>query len=444
MKRIFFSFFGMLVLTTGILHFAFYPLANMAVNHYLRNQIDTYLRNLVEGDFYLLSTDLKMHPENQWPARIDAISKHFRFPIHIGKDSPMGLKTENHHALEKGQIVVKHQKNGTLFYQKIERKDWIMTLGPINEILGLAWVDSIIFVADILIIGLLTTIWALLFWRKLQTIVNAALAFGGGSLETRCKLPRRSALSPLADAFNGMADRIQSLINAQRELTHAVSHELRTPISRIRFSFELLENAAGVDEQKHYMAEIETDIEELEELVTESLTYACFDQGTFQIKWQADILAPWVEKVTQNTTKNHPHINACCNNNLTPPDRQVHMDTRLMNHAVVNLIQNAFLHARDRVEVTLTHDGENCVIYVDDDGPGIPQADRHRVLQAFTRLDTSRNRASGGFGLGLAIVHRVSAWHGGRIIVTDAPLGGARITISWPGFSAKKPPITMY
>lgn len=84
--------------------------------------------------------------------------------------------------------------------------------------------------------------------------------------------------------------------------------------------------------------------------------------------------------------------------------------------------------------VVMADDGPDCLIHVDDDGPGIPRADRRRVFQAFTRLDTSRDRDTGGFGLGLAIVQRVVAWHGGRVEISRSPLGGARFTIRWPGF----------
>jgi signal transduction histidine kinase len=110
-----------------------------------------------------------------------------------------------------------------------------------------------------------------------------------------------------------------------------------------------------------------------------------------------------------------------------------------MQRAIGNLIQNAANHAKNRIEVTLAENGEACVIHVDDDGPGIAEADRHRVFQAFTRLDASRSRKSGGYGLGLTIVHRVVTWHGGNVQVSESPLGGARLTISWPGFSAPAP-----
>jgi signal transduction histidine kinase len=441
MKRIFLSFFGLILITIVILDFAFAPLVSRVADHYLQNQINAYLRNLVKGVFYMVHNDLKTHPEDQWPLRMADIRPNFGFPINIQKASDINLGSAERLELDDGIIVIK--EDGELFYQKVRPTDWVVIVGPVKDMEedmeGLVWLIVMAYIGAIIMVGLLSIVWAWPFWRRLQLISTAALAFGDGQLETRTIVPRRSALAPLADAFNRMANRIEHLINAQKELTNTISHELRTPISRIRFSFEMLDDSVDESERKHYMAEISKDIEELEDLVTESLTYARLEQGTLLVQWQNRVLEPWIRQLTVNATKNHLHIDYCCNNNLAQPDRQVYLDVRFMERAVGNLVQNAVVHAKSRVEVTLTEDGQDCVIHVDDDGPGIPRIDRRRVFQAFTRLDTSRNRASGGYGMGLAIVQRVIAWHGGRAIVTDAPIGGARFTIRWPGFSAKKP-----
>ncbi|NNG00399.1 MAG: two-component sensor histidine kinase, partial [Desulfobacteraceae bacterium] len=85
-----------------------------------------------------------------------------------------------------------------------------------------------------------------------------------------------------------------------------------------------------------------------------------------------------------------------------------------------------------RVAVSLCQEGAECVIHVDDDGPGIPVKDRSAVFEPFVRLDTSRKQNSGGYGLGLAIVRRIVHWHGGRAEVSSSDLGGARFTLRWP------------
>jgi signal transduction histidine kinase len=97
----------------------------------------------------------------------------------------------------------------------------------------------------------------------------------------------------------------------------------------------------------------------------------------------------------------------------------------------VNVLRNAVRYARTRVAVTVERAGALTVISVDDDGQGVPPAERERLFEPFTRLEGSRGRESGGVGLGLAIVKSVAEWHGGAARISDSPLGGARVSISW-------------
>jgi two-component system sensor histidine kinase RstB len=96
-----------------------------------------------------------------------------------------------------------------------------------------------------------------------------------------------------------------------------------------------------------------------------------------------------------------------------------------------NLLRNAFKYASKQIVVSAELDQDRILIHVDDDGIGIPPEDREHVFSAFTRLDRSRDRATGGYGLGLAITRRVLELHGGTAIADAAPLGGARFTLSW-------------
>ena len=109
------------------------------------------------------------------------------------------------------------------------------------------------------------------------------------------------------------------------------------------------------------------------------------------------------------------------------------MEPRLMELALNNLLANALRYSRSRVSIGLAREKGMCRLVVEDDGEGIPQAQRAAVFHAFARLDTSRNRETGGFGLGLAIVARIAALHRGRASAdTSASLGGARLMIEWP------------
>jgi two-component system sensor kinase ParS len=108
------------------------------------------------------------------------------------------------------------------------------------------------------------------------------------------------------------------------------------------------------------------------------------------------------------------------------------MEPRLMELALSNLLANALRYARRKVSIEVARENGMYRLVVEDDGEGSRRPARH-VFAAFTRLDTSRNRETGGFGLGLAIVARIAALHRGRVVAgSSASLGGARLTLEWP------------
>ncbi|MBS1198887.1 MAG: two-component sensor histidine kinase, partial [Proteobacteria bacterium] len=115
-----------------------------------------------------------------------------------------------------------------------------------------------------------------------------------------------------------------------------------------------------------------------------------------------------------------------------PVDCKTDIIRTMMPYALKNLLRNAFKYAQSKITIHCEIAGNRVCIYVDDDGIGIPESERERVFHAFTRLDRSRDRTTGGHGLGLAIVRRVLAMHHGTAKVEDSPLGGARFTICWP------------
>ena len=114
-----------------------------------------------------------------------------------------------------------------------------------------------------------------------------------------------------------------------------------------------------------------------------------------------------------------------------PESLRVDLDRKAMPYALRNLLRNAFKYANQQVRVSAQLNGDLIAIHVDDDGIGIPIEEREHVFSAFTRLDRSRDRSTGGYGLGLAIARRVLELHGGSAIAGDSPLGGARLSLCW-------------
>ncbi|HRE17532.1 MAG TPA: ATP-binding protein, partial [Rhodocyclaceae bacterium] len=175
----------------------------------------------------------------------------------------------------------------------------------------------------------------------------------------------------------------------------------------------------------------EQDLEELDGLIDASLTYARFEREAPEPHFSPTPLAPWLEDEVANMRPLARGLNIEVD---CPPasDRLIDLDRKAMPYALKNLLRNAIKYARQTIRVSVDLQATHLLIHIDDDGIGIPEADRDRIFSAFTRLDRSRDRATGGYGLGLAIVRRVLEMHGGTATADISPLGGARFTLRWP------------
>lgn len=229
-----------------------------------------------------------------------------------------------------------------------------------------------------------------------------------------------------------MAERIQRLIATQKELSSAISHELRTPIARMRFALEMLAGTEQPCERQRLWQMMEGDLDELDGLIDSSLTYARFEREQPELHLSTVDIAPWVEEQVAANRLLGRNLQLLVDTSALPPAQRVELDCRSMPYAVTNLLRNAIRYARTRIRVSAALVGDQIELHVDDDGIGIPPDERERVFSAFTRLDRSRDRATGGYGLGLAIARLVLAQHGGTASAADSPLGGARFTLRWP------------
>ena len=228
-----------------------------------------------------------------------------------------------------------------------------------------------------------------------------------------------------------MSERISALISNQRELTNAVSHELRTPIARLSFELDMIEQEADPAARRRLVEDMKNDVAELDSMASELLMYARLEHKSDDIPLQAQDARGWLDSVVQHASFEAELSGVQCV--VTHCDAgDVRLHPRYMTRALLNLLQNAIRHAGRQVQVGLASPApRQYVLTVDDDGPGVPPADRERVFDPFIRLDESRARGTGGTGLGLAIVRRVARWHNGEAQVSESPLGGARFVIRW-------------
>ncbi|MDX1801364.1 MAG: ATP-binding protein [Marinobacter sp.] len=270
--------------------------------------------------------------------------------------------------------------------------------------------------------------------QNLRSVESVAVRIARGEMEARVDAGDSTLVTRLALAFNSMAEHIQRLVGVQREMIHAVSHELRTPVARIRFGVQMIEDCEDPDDLQKQLDGIDDDIQELDELIDEILTYARLEQGGPVFSLQEASVTDIVRQVVSEQSMIHTGVVI---EPVIPESSESwalsDVEPRYLHRAIQNLVGNAARYAKGRVSIHCYCDEQTCRVDVEDDGPGIPESDWERVFTAFARLDDSRTRTSGGYGLGLSIVRRILFWHGGQAFVSrSSELGGARFSLVWP------------
>ncbi len=235
----------------------------------------------------------------------------------------------------------------------------------------------------------------------------------------------------LAGTMNRMLDRLQGAQERQRRFISDASHELRSPVATIRQHAEVALAHPARTEVGDLAGTVLAEGLRLQSLVDDLLLLARADEHTLQLRRRPVDLD---DLVLDEARRLRSHASLGVDTSAVSAGR-VEADIASLRRVLRNLVDNAARHARTRVAFSLAeHDG-HVVLDVDDDGPGIPAAERGRVLERFVRLDDARARDDGGRGLGLSIVSELVAAHGGTVSVAESPLGGARIRVSLAGLA---------
>ncbi len=291
---------------------------------------------------------------------------------------------------------------------------------------ALDWTLAFIFYAAI---ALVIMMWLWPLRRDLERLEHATSTFGNRNWAFNADIGPRSQIYPLAQAFRRMAARIDDLIRSHKDMSNAMSHEIKTPLARMRFEVEVARSATTPEKMAAHLDNINTDIAELNSFVTATLDYAILERAEVALNLAdhdfTTMLPAIVDSVRRST---RTALTLDCE--VDPAATRVRCDAHLMETVLRNLVYNALRYARERVVVRFAIEGSRYRLSVEDDGPGIPEADRSRVFESFVQLKHTPEHKS-GFGLGLAIVQRVTEWHGGSTAVDASPIGGARFTVAW-------------
>jgi two-component system OmpR family sensor kinase len=298
---------------------------------------------------------------------------------------------------------------------------------------GFPWAFVVPLAASVLIVIGAATLWySRRLVRPLGELADAARRFGAGDMEARAQLARDDELGDVGRAFDDMAHRTAAVLTSQRQLMADVSHELRTPLARIRVALELA--AEDPVAAKDVLADVGTDLDEIDQLIADILTTARLDSEQTPIARAPTALHEIADRAAARFAARHPSRRL--ERDVETTTRVVECDPVLLRRALDNLLDNAakYSQAPAPVKLVVQPNGHGVTFEVADQGIGMNAEELERAGTPFWRADGSRARATGGVGLGLALARRIARAHGGDVTLASKPGVGttARLEIPLP------------
>ncbi len=258
--------------------------------------------------------------------------------------------------------------------------------------------------------------------RPLGWLRDAVARLGEGDLDVAVGRRTSDEFGDLADAFDRMVGRVREMVRSRDRLLLDVSHELRSPLTRMKVALEL-----GGDEQ--LKRRVEPNVVEMEALVTELLELERLRDGQ-ALKLEDRDLVAIVQDAARAFDGRPPGVVV----GAAPAELRLWIDPAKVHTVIRNLLENACKYSlpdSGPVRVSMDAGGPSVVVRVEDDGPGIPEKDLERLFEPFFRVDPSRSRRTGGYGLGLALCRRIMDAHRGSIVASNRPGRGASFSITF-------------
>ncbi|UZE20314.1 HAMP domain-containing protein [Pseudomonas sp. B21-054] len=394
----------------------------------------TYNLDHSRGLQTLMAKQFRAVPSEQWPALAAQMDKEFEpLRIELAAIDDQGFSADEQARLKRGENVVRLGDWGwrTLAVSPLDERTAVKMIVPPDpaDVSWLYWSINVLIGATMLACLLL---WLRPHWRDLERLKRTAERFGKGHLGERTHITSRSNIGSLAHVFDTMAGDIENLLNQQRDLLNAVSHELRTPLTRLDFGLALALSDDLPPASRERLQGLVAHIRELDELVLELLSYSRL-QNPERLPERVEVpLDEFIDSILGSVDEDLAAPDVVIDVLLNGTLERFVLDPRLTARALQNLLRNAMRYCERRIQVGVRVSDRGCEIWIDDDGIGIPDSERERVFEPFYRLDRSRDRATGGFGLGLAISRRALEAQGGTLTAEASPLGGARFRLWLP------------
>ena len=254
--------------------------------------------------------------------------------------------------------------------------------------------------------------------RRVEDLRRGVEGLGAGHLGSRVVVDGQDEVAALATQFNRAADRIERLVAGQQRMLASASHELRSPLARLRLAVELLADAAP--QQRALASEAGRDIEELDALVGDLLLSSRLEARPEVAREPVDLRAVLAEEAQRTGATD-----------LSTGTAELHGDAAALRRMIRNLLENARTHGRPPIEAAVEATDIGVRVVVEDRGPGVPEAERERIFEAFYR-PAGHREGDGGVGLGLSLVRQIAGLHGGTVHCEARPGGGSRFIAELP------------
>ncbi|MDH5360570.1 MAG: HAMP domain-containing histidine kinase [Gammaproteobacteria bacterium] len=422
------SITGKLVITFLLIAVLFVILVSGSISHVFRTHFEENLQPHLIQYMEYVQGDIGI-PANR--LRATALAKRLNIAIHIideqGTWSSSGMlkkkpKIDIRHKISKNGVdygiatVGEHEyfisvQNGTMFLFDIPN------LHPSHKGRGLLPIIVLLFVL------LLLYHFTHRIIRPISTLKEGIKRIGDGEISHRIQLRCRDELGELADNINDMADKIEEMLEAKRQLLLAISHELRSPLTRAKVSLALIDEHVNKESLQGDLNEMERLIEELLETERLSGNHRALNKQDYVINTLID------ELISQHFSQD------CLEIHMTNIQIRANIDTARIKLMLKNLLENAIRHTPEgshQPTVYLTTERNHYTIRIVDTGHGIEQQHIPHITEAFYRADSSRQRETGGYGLGLYLCKVIAEAHGGRLIIESKLNKGTTIRVEIP------------
>jgi signal transduction histidine kinase len=281
---------------------------------------------------------------------------------------------------------------------------------------------SLVILVTLLLIG--AYLWIRRIMAPLRQLTQGVRQVGAGRLDHRVAVGRPDELGELASSFNHMAERLQHLIGSKDQMLLDVSHELRSPLTRMKVALEMAPDGA----LKESLAD---DVVEMERMVTTILANARAQSRTLSLDLQKIDLAALVRDEIKPYQVQPPGVVM----EDPPESAEILVDPDKVKSLLRNVVGNAVKYSKETsglIEVRLRTEPDSITLEIEDHGIGIPEQDLPFVLEPFYRVDRSRSRETGGFGLGLSLCKAIMEAHGGSISIQSVLGKGTTVRLRFP------------